>query len=195
MLLVIELMFLATGLWAVVSGRLPASLFRLLFGKGEYELPPPRARLYGILLASPLPAALSASFLLAALLGERAIGVTIAVEYLYLLAVIIASIVIARRIRRPLEVGLPQSSPEAGSEPRRPRSYATRLLIILGLALLSCIVPVSVFTLIVTVVSTLRYGTRITGDFSQDILPFILLVAVIGLGLFAGLKLIRLLRT
>jgi hypothetical protein len=85
----------------VVSGKVPAGMFRLLFGKGQYELLPDRARLFGLFLASPLPVALLVSFMLAALLGERASGAAFYFEILYLLAVVIASLVIARRIRRP----------------------------------------------------------------------------------------------
>lgn len=100
-LLFVELLLLVAGIVALISGKLPEGLFRLLFGKGEYLLPPNQARLYGLLLASPLPVALLVTLLLVLLLGESATSIAQAFEIIYLIAVCIASIVIARRIRKP----------------------------------------------------------------------------------------------
>ena len=101
MLLIIEILFLIAGLWALVSGKLPAGVFRVLFGNGQYELAPDRARLFGLLLASPLPVAFLVTLVLTGLMGGRASGPAAYFEGFYLIAIAIASIVIARRIRRP----------------------------------------------------------------------------------------------
>ena len=194
MLLVIELLFLGAGLWALLSGKLPAGLLRILFGKGEYDLPASQARWYGLLLASPLPAALSVSFILAVALGERYRGPALAFEYIYLISVVIASLVIARKIRRPSERVPVQTYPEAAQAPRQGRSYGARLLIILGLAILSCIAVGAAGTLVMTLIASLAVGTRVTGDFSQDVLPFLLLVVTIAVALAASLRLLKLLR-
>ena len=101
MLLVIELLFLGAGTWAITRGRLPALPFRLLFGKGRYELPPTQARLFGLLIASPWPVTLAVALALAALLGQKSIGYSIVFEYAYDALVIGATVIIARHIRRP----------------------------------------------------------------------------------------------
>ena len=74
MLLIIELLFFVAGFWAIISGKIPAGLFKFLFGKGEYELPSNKARLFGLLLLSPLPASFFVSFLLTVLLGTKGTG-------------------------------------------------------------------------------------------------------------------------
>ena len=101
MLLVIELLFLGAGTWAITRGRLPALPFRLLFGKGRYELPPTQARLFGLLIASPWPVTLAVALALAALLGQQSVTYSIIFEYVYDVLVIAATVLIARKIRRP----------------------------------------------------------------------------------------------
>ena len=194
MLFIVELIFLGAGLWAIVSGSFPKGLLRLLFGKGQYELKPTQARWYGLLLASPLPAALFASFILAVILGDGSTGPAIAFEYIYLIAVTIASIVIARRIRRPSEVVSLQPSQDIAQPTGQRRSYGARLLIILGLGILSCITLVALGSLVMTLIATFTVGTRATGDFSQDVLPFIIVIVIIAIGLIASLRLLKLLR-
>ena len=87
MLFILELIFLVAGLWSLVSAKLPEGLFRLLFGKGIYKLPPNHARLYGLLLASPFPISLTVTFLLAVILGERSTGIALVFENIYFLSI------------------------------------------------------------------------------------------------------------
>jgi len=187
-------MFLATGLWALIAGKLPAGLLRLLFGKGEYQVPTARARLYGLILASPLPAAFLVSALLRVILGSKVTGPAIAFEYFYLVTIIIASIFVTRSLRRPIEARVAEAS--VATEPgRRPEiSYATRLVIIFGLAVLTFITLVAAGSLVMTIVSLLRFGGTVTGDFSKDFLPFIIVTIVVALGVFGSIKLIKLLK-
>jgi hypothetical protein len=70
-------------------------------------------------------------------------------------------------------------------------SYGVRLLIATGIVVLSFITFVAVFTLI----AILAYGTNWTGRFADDILPFIILVVVAGLGGIGIIKLVGLLRS
>ena len=100
-LTVIEILFLAAGLWLLVTGKVPNRLFQILFGKGEYRFTPAQARLFGLLLASPLPMVFAVSFLLAAISPTDQLPVSLLFEIGYDLVVAIIAIVLARRSRQP----------------------------------------------------------------------------------------------
>lgn len=194
MLLIIELLFLVAGLWAIISGKIPASLFRFLFGKGEYELSSKKARLFGLLLLSPLPASFFVSILLTALIGSKATGYGIAFEYVYLFAVIISSIIIARKTRHPEKQENDNSQSVATPSEQKASSYGVRLLIIFGIVILSCVTVTSGGSLLMVIISSITVGTRWTGNFWEDIFPFILMIAITGIGLFSIFKLVQVLR-
>jgi hypothetical protein len=101
MLLVIEILFLILGLWAIISGKFPKGLFKLMFGKGEYDYPPTQTRLFGLFLASPLPIALLVTFLLVLTMGSEGAEIAPYVELFYVIIVVIVSIIIARKTRKP----------------------------------------------------------------------------------------------
>jgi hypothetical protein len=84
MLIIIEILFLIAGLMLLVSGEVPSKLFQIMFGKGDYQLSPTQARLFGLLLASPLPIGLIAADF----------------EIVYLIVVAIVAIIIARRSKQ-----------------------------------------------------------------------------------------------
>jgi len=193
MLLVIEFMFFVAGMWALVSGKLPSGLLRLLFGQGEYSVPTNRARLYGVVLASPLPVGFFISFLFESILGSSVSGIVIAFEYFYLIAIMITAILLAGKIRRPSELYSANGTSE-GLEAVHGRSYAAKLFIIFGLASLSCIIVVSIAALLFTIISSLMTGVALSDNLSQDLLVFILLFVIIGLGLFASFRLVKQLR-
>ena len=137
MLFILELIFLVAGLYCLISAKLPEGLFRLLFGKGVYKLPPNHARLYGLLLASPFPISFTITFFLAIIFGERSTGMALVFENIYFLSILISSLYIARKIRQPAEQHeVITTLNEAGDLPET-RSYRKRLLIIAGLAVLS----------------------------------------------------------
>jgi len=192
MLFILELIFLAAGLWALVSAKLPEGLFRLLFGKGNYKLPPNHARLYGLLLASPLPISLTVTFFLAIIFGERSTGIALVFENIYFYSILISSLIIARKIRQPVEQQ-EETIDEAGDLPET-ISYRKRLLVIAGLAVVSFFTLISIGTFFITLFSIINYGSSMTGKFSEDFLPFILLFGASGIGIFGIYKLIRLLR-
>lgn len=194
MLLIIQLLFLVAGLWAIISGKIPTGLFRFLFGKGEYELSSDKARLFGLLLLSPLPAPFFVSILLTALLGSKATGYGIAFEYFYLFAVIISSIIIARKTRHPEKQETDNSKSVATPSEQKVSSYGARLLIFFGIVILSCVTVTSGGSLLMVIISSITVGTRWTGNFWEDIFPFILMIAVTGIGLFGIFKLVQVLR-
>jgi hypothetical protein len=84
MLTIIEILFLLVGVLLLASGEIPNKLFQMMFGKGEYQLSPPQARFFGLLLTSPL------------LIGMTAPDF----ETLYLLVVAVIAIIIARKSRQ-----------------------------------------------------------------------------------------------
>jgi hypothetical protein len=193
MLLVIEFLFFIAGMWALVSGQLPSGLLRFLFGRGEYPVPTNRARLYGAVMASPLPVGLIISFLFKPVLDSSVIGILIALEYIYLLAIMITAIFVASKIRRPLQP-FTDDGTTTGLEAVHGRSNAAKLLIIFGLASLSCIIIVSIGALVFTIISSLKTGVALSDNLSQDLLVFILLFLIIGIGLFASFRLVKQMR-
>ena len=98
-LTIIEILFFISGAWLLITGKIPTKLFQVMFGKGDYRLSPLHARLFGLLLASPLPLAFGVSFLLALLLGQDYLGFAMGFEIVYDLVVITIAVIIARRIR------------------------------------------------------------------------------------------------
>ncbi len=98
-LLVIEILFLIAGVWLIITGKIPGGLFQIMFGKGDYQLSPLHARLFGVLLASPLPVVFGVTFILALLVGQSNLGFIWIFEIVYDFIVAIAAIIIARRIR------------------------------------------------------------------------------------------------
>ena len=147
MLLILELLFLVAGLWALIIGKLPERIFRFLFGKGIYHLPAHKTRLFGLLLASPLPVSFTATFFLTIIFGERSTGIVLGFELVYFISVMILSIIIVRKIREPVDQTqrefIDQSTNNVES-----RNYSSRLLIIIGLAIVSFITAIAVITLL-----------------------------------------------
>jgi hypothetical protein len=100
-LTIVEFLFAIAGIWLIISGKVPEKLFSVLFGKGRYVISPTNARLFGLVLASPIPVVLAVSFFLALLLGEESIVYSVFFETAYMVVIAIASIIVARRIRQP----------------------------------------------------------------------------------------------
>ena len=66
LLLVIETFLLMVGVWVLSTGEIPDRLFKLLFRTSSYLVPSMKARLFGLLLASPIPLTFLILFLLGA---------------------------------------------------------------------------------------------------------------------------------
>lgn len=105
MLLVLEILFFITGAWALITGNIPSRLFKVLFGKGNYQAESGRVRMIGLLLAAPLPIALVVGFVAGALFGGEAICVASLLEFVSIIAVALVARNIARKmIVEPSEV-------------------------------------------------------------------------------------------
>ena len=100
-LLVIELLFLLDGIWAIIFGKLPTGLFNFLFGLGGYKFPPKQTRLFGLFLSSPLPVSYVISLLLNNLFGAKGAVYATIFEGIYILIIMAASIIIVRKARDP----------------------------------------------------------------------------------------------
>lgn len=194
MLLIIEVLFLVVGVWAIISGKIPTAFFKLLFGKGEYALSPNNTRLFGLLLASPRPASFLVSILLTALLGTNGMGYAAMFEFVLIFTVIILSIFIARKARLSERKEIDHShSVTSPSEPKI-GSYGLRLLMIFGIIVLVFVTIAGIVSLVMVIISSVTVGTRLTGNFWEDVFPFILMIAVTGLALFGIVKLSQALR-
>jgi hypothetical protein len=196
-MLIIEILFLITGLWLTITGKIPSKLFRLLFGKGQYTLSETKTRVYGLFLATPIPLTFLVSVFLGLLRTKNIIGIVAGFEFCYNVIIIIISIIVARKIRhkdeqqvvQPVEIS---STEIAAPIPQKTRSYGIRLLMMVGVVILFGITIISFTSLISVIFSTLLIGTAWTGDFWQDIFPFIATIAIFGLGLFGLIKLFKL---
>ncbi len=211
----LELFFAGTGIYMLISGRLPRGMFRALFGRGEYQISSGRARLWGLFLMSPIPVVLLVVTCLV-LNQSFEMSTLLMVEILYLFIVGIASIVIARGCRRPEQVAgqlAAQSSsmPEQSSQttpsqftqgsvpPEQPapgssRSYGARVAIIIGVVVLSCIALGGISTFCMTIFPTLVYGSGKSDNVLLDIIFLALLFVIPVLSGFGAYKLIRMLK-
>jgi hypothetical protein len=96
-MLIIEILMLIAGIWAIAAGKLPS----WLFGGARYKLEGQGVRLLGLILVLPLPAAFLAGVLLA-LIGDQATGYAAAVELVIVLACGIAAVVVSQSVRQPV---------------------------------------------------------------------------------------------
>ena len=97
----IEILFLIAGVWLIFSGKVPQKFFKVLFGEGQYVLTPTKARLFGLVLASPFPVVIAVTIFLGVLFGENGFGFSIFFEIGYVIIIAITAIIVARKIRHP----------------------------------------------------------------------------------------------
>lgn len=100
-LAIVEILFFVTGIWLIFSGKVPEKLFKVLFGKGQYSMTSTKARLFGLVLASPFPVVFTVSLLLGIFFGEDSLNYSILLETVYVIFIAVIAIVVARKIRRP----------------------------------------------------------------------------------------------
>ena len=98
-LLIVEILMLIAGLWALITGKLPETLFKVLFGKGKYYIDSKNARLLGILLALPIPLVFISGLVLSMFFGGDSVLYAALLEIVIVIVVSIISMVIARRIK------------------------------------------------------------------------------------------------
>ena len=98
MLLLVELLMLICGIWAIATGKLP----RLLFGGSQYTAEGRKVRLLGVLLVLPIPLAILGTVLLDLLFGMQCSGCDALLELFIVGAVGFASLIVFRAIRQPV---------------------------------------------------------------------------------------------
>jgi hypothetical protein len=202
---IFEIIFLIAGLWIIITGKIPQGLFQFLFGKGIYEVTPTKARLWGLLLVSPLPIVITVDVILGLVMRGKALGGMVFFEFIYMVVILICSIVIARRIRRPeaaVDVIQTDAVPAAGVEipdrmaqpENKTGSYGGRIAIIAGLAGLSCLALVMGFTVITSIITFFITGVKQSvsiGDIILYILPSIVIALLSIFGIFLLVKRLR----
>lgn len=194
MLLIIEILFLVAGLWAIITGKIPMGFLRFLFGKGDYFLPSKRTRLLGLFFLSPLPLSFLVSIILVGLFGAKGTGFAIVFEIIYVLVVITVSIVILRKAKQPEIAQINKSVSLPSETEKKTTSYGNRLLIIFGVMAIGFITVCSFGTLTFLIINSIRFGLSPKDDFWSVFFTVLLLVALIGGGLFGIIKLAKILR-
>lgn len=117
MLGIFELLFFIAGIYILITGKLPQKEFGTLFGKGKYELSSGNARLWGLLLILPGPAVIFVLIVSLLLFGKEGLVAAILFEIVAVVFVGICSVIIARKVRRPLDVAAPQRPPAPTYQP------------------------------------------------------------------------------
>lgn len=195
MLLVIEILFLIIGVWGLIAGKFPGGLFKVAFGKGEYNLPPSKARLFALLLISPLPLSFLVGFVLGMIFGQEGVTYAMIFEVVYDLAVITTAVIIARRVRQPnIVMSSEMPPPLTGFPNTKILTPAKKTGLIFLIGILGFIVFTSLGAVIITLLSDYLYGVKSTGNFWSDIFPFILMFLIISGGIVGIIQIAKRLR-
>lgn len=97
MLFIVEIIMLGSGIWALVTGKLPS----FVFGK-KYRIEGVGARIIGVILMTPLPLTLIVSFMLGVFMGEDAVPFAVGFELFMLFICFLAAFLISRKVRQPI---------------------------------------------------------------------------------------------
>lgn len=100
MLLIVEIIFIVTGIWAIATAKLPA----FLFGGGQYKAEGAGVRGVGLLLLTPLPLTFILTIILYVIFGERATTYGAILEFFIVIGVAAGAAIAFRRIRQPIGV-------------------------------------------------------------------------------------------
>jgi hypothetical protein len=102
--MIIELVMFFSGLWAVISGKLPS----IVLGT-KYSIEGTAARIIGILLILPLPIAFMAALILAFVGGlEQAGGLVTLIQIVTIIIALIAARIISYRVRKSALAAAPE---------------------------------------------------------------------------------------
>jgi hypothetical protein len=99
MILILEIAFLITGIYAIATGKMPS----LIVGK-RFKAEGRQVRLLGILMAGTMPAILLGTLIVGALGGLRSrdgLAAVAVFEFLWVIGVGLVVAVALRRIRKP----------------------------------------------------------------------------------------------
>ena len=88
------------GLWAIITGRIPS----FLLGGRRYKFEGRGVRLLGVVLLLPYPITILGGFMLFQILGEDAEGYITILNFVTIVGVGLATIIISRKIRQPASV-------------------------------------------------------------------------------------------
>ena len=88
MILIFEALLFIIGIWALIAGKIPEKLNKILFGKHATELSENRTRLIGMLFISPLVVAFFLGFILAFFFNQDSVTFLGIFEFLYLLFIV-----------------------------------------------------------------------------------------------------------
>jgi hypothetical protein len=107
-MLVIEVLMLIAGIWAIATVKIPS----ILFGGAKYKIEGKGVRLLGLILVLPIPVSFITIFLLAFIVGDQAAEYSGMVEVIIVLVCGIATVVASRFIRQPAISGPNADIPE-----------------------------------------------------------------------------------
>jgi amino acid transporter len=120
----LEIIFAGLGLWMLISGHYPTRFFSGGKNESAYEVTPKQARLFGLLLIAPAPAAIIITVLLLVFFGGKAQTYSFVVE----LACVVLVAIIASRWAKRLKEGQPGSVYRTYAvPPPLPGSFSTHL--------------------------------------------------------------------
>lgn len=99
-----------------------------------------------------------------------------------------SSNMITRRARHSEKQDFDVSQVNVSLTEQKTSNYGVRLLISFGVVFLGFITIVSFGSLLLVIISSITFGATWTGNFWEDIFPFILLFAITGIGVFGIYK-------
>ncbi len=108
----VEIVFGVLGLVMLVGGKAPQNMFQMLFGKGYYDLPPAKARWFGLLMLTPAPLVVLGTALAGAYFGGAMQTYVPWVEVLVLCTVAVIALLWARKFHQDT---LPEPGPTIGN--------------------------------------------------------------------------------
>lgn len=106
MLFIVEILFFAMGIYAMIAAKLPS----WFVGKGFVAVGNP-VRLLGLVMAAPLPLAFCAGFTLG-IIDPELVTMASVFEFVAIIAAVIITLIVLKRIRIP--EGAPQSTDQIG---------------------------------------------------------------------------------
>lgn len=111
-MIVIEIIMLFAGIWALVTAKIPS----WVLGGPRYKLEGGGARLLGLILVLPLPLAFVGGFVLALFLGEEGAAYATLLELLLVAGAAIAAVIVSRFVRQPATMDTTASEGSADIE-------------------------------------------------------------------------------
>jgi len=104
-LLILEILMLIVGAIALSEGKLPETLFKTLFGKGDYRTDARTARRLGALLVLPFLGLLGVMFLQERRSLQQIAGLASLLHFVLFLVILLITVRWARKIRTANQAG------------------------------------------------------------------------------------------